>query len=934
MEHSFFEVIFPEIAFNYSGDTQICCPFPHKVNNVEYFEENPSAGINISKGVFHCFSCNRAFSEIGFAAEYLKVPYDIAAQIVNLIHTSEGMDTWQYAVKSLWENEAPMRTLLELGFSKKAALDLQIGYKGQGIIFPIIMFGRLLDEVVYRPGQTPKYLRRNSSTSGLIYGYDLWKKSNKATIICAGEKDATIARTLGLNAISFTGGEQSVSTLFLNEFKDKKVYIVYDNDEAGRNGSNKLAMHLKPIASEVYVVDISPVCKEKGEDLWDFFMKYKKTITDFVEILRQSKLFTEEDYKVEKNKAYPIVSLHDATMGKNVGKLLRSNVQVVATIDTIFSLPIMITSHKYKVSANEEKNLLPLDHRNSWVLSDRNVKDMFYMIDSGLKENKIEQHIRTNLLNIPPKEDHVSIKVESKKSVYKSIVSDLSNANDTSPLTEFIAYSIDYKLETGKKYLITYKLVPHPQDGQKLMMVVNDVEESDDFLTSFQITPDRIEHLKKFQVPPQMKLEDKFNDTIQRVKGILNADYNEQLIAFIDLWYHSVLEFNVGKFKNIRGIIDALIVAESRVGKSSTVEALQKTYNLGKVIPLNNATIAGLIGGSNKVAGSYQTRAGIIPQNHKGALIFEELSKAAPNIMGALTDFRSSGKVRITRVNGNIELPAVVRMLTLSNAKTIGGMSKPISSYPNGISVLLDLVGTAEDIARYDMIAIFGFNADKPIDPFFEPLEPYSDEEYQTRIRWVWSRKPDQIIISKEIYEYTLKHANILNKTYNSYIKIFGVEAWKKIMRLAIAIAGYVCSTDETFENIVVKTSHIDLAVKLLVGLYDNPVFRFKQFVEEENKLKEIDLAGISILQELYETNPTLMTYLANCSESTRSNLSTISGMDNEAFGKLMHAMVANLFVRVEGFSITPTERFRKGMTKINTDIKVPKAKEVTIKFD
>ena len=337
-------------------------------------------------------------------------------------------------------------------------------------------------------------------------------------------------------------------------------------------------------------------------------------------------------------------------------------------------------------------------------------------------------------------------------------------------------------------------------------MIIKDVEESDEFLDNFKITEEVKNNLDIFK-PKEQTDDEKFNDTIQRVKGILHADYNDDLITVIDLWFHTVLQFDVGAFKNIRGYLDTLVVGESRIGKSSTVTALQEMYDLGKIVSLagNSATPASLIGGSNVVRGSYQTRAGLIPQNNKGAIIFEELVKCNSNLIRELTEIRSSSKVRISRINGSIELPALVRMLTLTNPKPIDGMSKPINEYPNGISILTDIIGTAEDIARYDVIAIFGFDADKPIDPFFKPKEPYTKEQYKTRIRWIWSRKPEHIVITEEIYKYVNEECNKVNANYKSHIKIFGIELWKKVMRLAISIAGYLVSTDETYEKIIIK---------------------------------------------------------------------------------------------------------------------------------
>ena len=156
------------------------------------------------------------------------------------------------------------------------------------------------------------------------------------------------------------------------------------------------------------------------------------------------------------------------------------------------------------------------------------------------------------------------------------------------------------------------------------------------------------------------------DDLIEKVKGIVNADYNPTLLKTIDLWYNTPLYFKVGNSTPLRATLDTILVAESRVGKSTTAAALKKLYGLGATVSFAgaSATEAGLIGGSKLVNGNYQTKAGIIPQMHKNAIIFEELGKANSDIIKTLTDVRSSGSVRITRVSGFFELPAVVRMLS------------------------------------------------------------------------------------------------------------------------------------------------------------------------------------------------------------------------------------------------------------------------------
>lgn len=936
---NFFEAIFNDKILNMEGDTQVCCPFPHKAGNTEYYETNPSAGVNLVKNVFHCFSCGASYSETSFAAKILNTTYEEAARYVQILHKAEHLDTWKTQEKNLDINDSAQEILRKLCIPNKTAKELHLGYSGGGageIVIPIVMFDHIIDKVTYRPGKVPKYLRKQKSMSGIICPFDLWVESpkEKPTLVCAGEKDMMIARAKGFNAISFTGGENNTPKMLLNQFEDRPVFIIYDNDEAGRTGAIKLALALKKHAKNVYIVDLSSVCVEKGEDLWDFFCKYNKTKKDLIQIMMDTREFTEEEAVRLKKQIYPTITLNEAIKPQNLNKVLKSNIQIIATIDATYVAPTLITATKVKVHEGEESTLKQGDSR-SWCLNETNYKELFYMIDSNLKEKAIEKYIKTNLLYLPEKEKGIEIVKETKTPVFKCVVTDTVNSYSSNKSLEFIAYSLGNKLENGKKYVATYKLIPHPQDGQKIIMVIKDVEESDDFLTSFKINDEIITSLKKFQIGEKQTVEQKMNELIEKAKGIVNADYNTTLLKVIDIWFHSVLQFSVGRLKDIRGYIDTLLVGESRIGKSSTVAALQKMYNVGNIISLagSSATVAGIIGGSDKVAGgAYQTRAGAIPQNNRGAIIFEELGKCRADILKELTDIRSSNKVRITRVNGSIELPAFVRMLSLSNPRTHDNIPKPIASYPNGIAILTDLIGTPEDIARYDMIAIFGFEADKEINPFYEPPEPLPQNDYQNRIRWVWSRTQEQVYISQTVYQYTIKQANDLNKKYGTFINIFGVEAWQKIIRIGIAIAGYVCSTDETFEQIIVTEEHIDEAIKLLLELYDNKTFKLREYVEEERSCNTYTNEDLDLMEELWKISSLLLDYLYRNPETTKSNLQMVCGLNQDEFNRLIYKLAKNNLIRIDKSYIYTTNKYNLCFNKIDRSVVIKR--EVVFKIE
>jgi hypothetical protein len=371
-----------------------------------------------------------------------------------------------------------------------------------------------------------------------------------------------------------------------------------------------------------------------------------------------------------------------------------------------------------------------------------------------------------------------------------------------------------------------------------------------------------------------------------------------------------------------------MMVGDPRTGKSQAAKKLLDLYGLGLITSLKTATTAGLLGGSDQTSGGWKTKLGLIPRNHKGALVLEEFSGGGQELISKLTEVRSSNRVRLTRVNGSIDVPAQVRMLSISNPSTgQGGTSLPLGNYPNGIQVLLDLIGASEDIARYDFFLL----VDKP-KKYTSPLErfeqePFPEESYKNRVRWVWSRTADQILIDRSVEEYIVDLAEELNEKYDSHIALFGAEAWKKLARMAIAAAGMVCSMDETGEKIVVTKDHVLWARDFLVSCYDNRIFKLREYVENEKRFIECDDSSVVALQGMYNTHAVMLKQLEMSTELSARDLQSMSGLDQKEFSRVVNQLVKYGFVRY-GTKVVPTQRFRIAMSRIDEEVYMPKVGE------
>lgn len=913
----FFEYYFNIDPTESREEVAVCCPFPHTSSEgVEYYEAHPSAHVNLKNRTFHCKVCNQGHSEITLITKLYNTTFGNATRLSKLFSNDETLEQWKEYTQLTDEGKALGESL---GISEQVMEELHVANNtADTLMFPVFMKDKLIDIRSYTPNGTPKVKSRPGALTGEIIPLDTWLKEpiTRTTLICAGEKDMATTRSHGFNAITLTGGEMALpfSPVF---FKNRRVVILYDNDDAGKLGATKLATFLLDYCSSVKVcTKFHEVCVEDKEDMTDFWNKYHGTHDQLVQMMKDTPEFTPEEAIKESN--LPLITLAEATTPKYINKMVRSNIQVVAVAETQYVTPTVITAEKQK--STEKNDTMYVGEVRDWTMDETNVQDILHLIDGGFKEEDIRKN-SFKLLGIPIVEKYVRLSKPAKEVVYKGTLTDMfeSMNTDTMPM-EYNAYSVGTRLESGKKYMCTYKLVPHPYKGQQLVMLITNAVPANDSVSNFKITPETKQHLQVFR-DIEGSVEDKINTLVQKVKGILGYNGNDQLIKVIDLAFHTVLAFNFGRFNNVRGYLDTLVVGESRVGKSSTADCLRRTYQLGAFTSLagNSATVPGLIGGSNKTPnGSMQTKAGLIPQNHKGLIIFEEFGKCNSNITAELTDIRSSNEVRITRVSGVLTLPAMVRMISLSNVKSSGSEIKSIASYPNGIAIVTELVPTAEDIARYDLMCVLGDKGNTQIDPYWEPEQPLEDADYQTRIRWVWSRKPDQILIDQSVGNYIVEKSNELNEKYDCHIKIFGTECWKKLSRLAIAMAGYTVSTDDTFMNIIVTKEHVDAAYNMLVSLYDNPTFRLKEYVENERKYNCIDAEGVQLLQELYIKIPQLLLMLEQESKPSRNSLMAAVGLDAQTYNGFMSQLIRGSFIKLNGMDVIPTERFRLGMAKIN----------------
>jgi hypothetical protein len=137
-----------------------------------------------------------------------------------------------------------------------------------------------------------------------------------------------------------------------------------------------------------------------------------------------------------------------------------------------------------------------------------------------------------------------------------------------------------------------------------------------------------------------------------------------------------------------------------------------------------------------------------------------------------------------------------------------------------------------------------------------------------------------------------------------------------------VALASVVTNTDETMTKVIVTKEIVDTVVEYLYKIYDNPIFKLKEYKIEMDSYNQLAKGDVDELENIWSRNATMLDFLANQSSTSRNNLRAISGLETDDFSKIFNTLSQYKFIRLHGESVYPTEKFRLGMSKIDKKLR------------
>jgi P4 family phage/plasmid primase-like protien len=230
--------------------------------------------------------------------------------------TAERVAQWHAVLLADDERRTWLRD--ERGLKRATLVAAQIGWNRGRYTIPVLdAEGQLVNVRRYDPNAEPGKKMRNTTGCGSPPRWFplpalLDADPSALVVVCEGEWDALLAQQRfdaeGIAAVAVTGtGGAGSPPAEVEPFRDRSVAVVYDCDDAGRNGARKLAERLLGVAKCVRVVDLG--LGDDGQDVTDWFAN-------------------EEDSANERSAA-ELVALIDSTAEYEPGGSRRSTVDLL-----------------------------------------------------------------------------------------------------------------------------------------------------------------------------------------------------------------------------------------------------------------------------------------------------------------------------------------------------------------------------------------------------------------------------------------------------------------------------------------------------------------------------------------------------------------------------------------------------------------------------
>lgn len=838
------------------------CPF--------HEDTSPSCHINVAKGTFICRAshCGSHGDFIAFLARKLTITRVQVTQDLSTRYNLSDEATVDAAVVEkyhtrIWSSHLLLKELYARGITDADIRLHRLGEHKGRITIPVRnRTGLFVNIRSYLPGAPGADKMKNlKGRAKVLRLFPVEQMKYKKTIICGGEMKAiATARVLnkfGYGAVCVTGGEGSWDAKLTPEFLGKDVWVMLDIDEAGITASETICKHLARTASSLAIVRLPLDIDEypKG-DVNDYIAQFVDTGKgDLLKVIEAAPQWAAEKLKRYDDDEEP----HEISLTESAhAKYTQKRIKITATVSTLDTSPYVIPKDVV-VECGRDQDFCSLCqvYFNDPTFTYRIHPESAAILDMVGQRKSAQSQALKDELQVPEQCRVCRFEPKTYWNVEDTRLSpQLAITSNTAERTLMPAVCIGDKLELNESYNMVGRMHPNPMTQQSTL-VISKYDATQDALSSYELGDTSA--LERFWPSEwsveaiQERLTDIYNDFECNVTHIYQR---HNLHAMVDLAYHSPLLVQLDD-KPIKGWVEVLIVGDSAQGKSETAMGLQRHYNLGEKVECKNASVAGLLGGLQSINGRWFVSWGLWPTHDRRLIIMEEVKGASQEVIGKLTDMRSSGFAEIPKIERR-RTYARARAVWLSNARS----NLTLDRYNYGINAITELIGSPEDVRRFDAAMLVEksevdsqlinrLQAERSVYP-----HKYGSVECRDLILWVWTR--DFAAFTDEARREVVKCAQEFCDEFSDTIPLVDRGSMRyKLARLAASCAGRTFCCSEDRKQLIVLPCHVQWVAGFLRDVYNSKAMGYKEFTAAEKQFNTLsnEAAVVKRIEECPYTN-------------------------------------------------------------------------------
>ena len=837
---------------------------------------------------WECSECGRGGNESYLA----QLMWDISRRTADYV-----IDYW-YDNKKLpfadkAEVQAKHRSLLEsrkeLGRLQKIGIDLEtvkkylIGINDLAITIPIETNGEVFVDIhefipIYR-GDVSGLAKNKKKNKPFDVRYFPSDALNSDEVWIFKEiEEALMAKGYGFNAVACTADGYAAVDYF-QSLKGKAIYIVIGHDDI-RKVEAELSV-FRQIVSNVNITtlpvksfhrmvhgnsfEISPAL---------FRRKYSKRLTDIVQSGSISSPLTAP------------ISLIEAEFTDSQNELIGlNNMSVIGAEPRTYAIPRVL-----KVSCTKDNCDLAAGSHLVQV-GDR---DLLKFIDSP---DSVQKGYLGERFHCKKIRHEVDSYINAQKVIFQEGASFVGGLDDATFESRYGVYLYDtYRLQATEKYDFEACKVSNPRN-QFTNYVIHKARRRDD-VADVELD---IKYFKAMLGNAET-MQDVIDIYYEEWNDVLEVQGRSDLFATILLTYASVTEIPFG-VDSIKGWMDAMVIGDTRTGKSKMVQRFVKLMRMGSYINGENSRATGVIGGVQKYGESWIVTWGAIPMNDKGLLVIDEASGLEVNDIKNLSSTRSSGAVTLNKIVKG-EARARTRLLWMSNPRSGRNLNE---FFYQGFGAFQEFIPVAEDQSRFDIvISAAREDVEFSVIDNRRTHEP-NYKKWQGLFRYAWTLNSKDIQFDEGANDALLRAVKDLNEEYGGGTMIIGVAVHEKLLRLACAFAVLTVSV-EHYATLVVKPVHIKMACDFIKSTLAKKTFGYNVYIQEVKDRREQKIKNIEYMRSTLRVYPAFK-ILLSAPNFKGSQVAEVLGMEKmECSTILSRMLVSGLIKPASNSSYAPSD--------------------------